>query len=113
MRETMKTLLIVILCFSYATLAQVQVQVVDPEVDTSELQQKGYQVTRGENEFSSLPDKTKRDSLLEGLAVAKDWDELQKDIFYMDLKSKTLDQLEKKYPDISKDRLKQLKVKRG
>ncbi len=109
----MKTLLIVILCFSYTALAQVQVQVVDPEVDTSELEQKGYKVTREENEFSSLPDKEKRDLLLNGLPTAKDWDELQKDIFYMDLKSKTLEQLSKKYPDISKARLKQLKVKRG
>lgn len=109
----MKTLITLMLAYSFTTLAQVQIQVVDPEVDTSELQQRGYQVTREENEFSSLPDKDKRDQLLNELPAAKEWDELQKDIFYMDLKSKSIDQLEKKYPGISKARLKQLKVKRG
>lgn len=101
------------LYFSFTAQAQVQIQVVDPEVNTKELEDKGYQVSREEKEFTSLPDRDKRDELLKGLHIANEWDELQKDIFYMDLKSKTLEQLANKYPEISRARLQQLKVKRG
>ena len=49
------------------------------------------------------------DNWKEGL---KDYDELEKDLLYMDLKSKTILELKKKYPELSPKELEELKTKR-
>jgi hypothetical protein len=67
----MKTLLILCSLFTLSSLAQVQIQVIDPEIDTQELEKKGYQVSREESEFSSLPNKDLRDKRLQDLPEAK------------------------------------------
>lgn len=108
----MKTLILFLLSFSISAFSQVQVQIVDPELDTAPLEKSGYQVSKKTSVHNALPNKKDRDKLLSELPEAKKWDELSKDIFYMDLKSKTLSDLQKKYPQISKAALKDLKEKR-
>jgi hypothetical protein len=103
---------IFIFLVSFNSFGQVQIQVIDPQLDTQELEKKHFIVTREEDEFSSLPDKNKRDELFKELGEIKNWDELQKDIFYMDLKSKSIDKLIKKYPQLSSKKLQSLKDKR-
>jgi hypothetical protein len=106
----MKYLIIVIYLISFSALGQIQIQVVDSQLDTQQLEKKKeFKVTREKDEFSSLPDKQKRDQLIKDLDEIKDWDELQKDIFYMDLKSKSIDKLIKKYPQLPAKKLKALK----
>jgi hypothetical protein len=109
----MKILFLLLMLCSQTTLAQVQVHLVDPHLDASPLEGKGYHITREHTEFSALPDKEVRDQFLLEVPEVKGWDELERDIFYMNLKDRTLEQLMKKYPSFSKERLKKLKVKRG
>ena len=97
---------------SFPSFAQVQIQVVDPELDASSLEEK-YNVQYKEKVHNSLPDKDQRDELLEGVKAPLKWDELKKDIFYMDLKSKAIPELLKKYPDVNAQEMKHLKAKRG
>lgn len=106
----MKNFLFLFSLISYSSFAQVHVHVVDPDMDVSPLENQGYHITRGEKTFSSLPDKEKRDLVLGDVPESKQWDELDKDIFFMDLKNKSIEQLEKKYPKMTKSKLQRLKA---
>jgi len=70
-----------------------------------------FQVTTEDVKTPRLPSKEERDSLLKGITEVKDWDELDKDIFVMNLKNKSLLNLSKTYPSISTKTLKKLKDK--
>lgn len=108
----MKIIILLISFISFHSYSQVEIQVVDPELDVKPLEGQGYKISRKAEVHNALPDKKLRDSLLSEVPEAKTWDELQKDIFYMDLKQKSLNDLEKKYPKISKKQLDELKDKR-
>jgi hypothetical protein len=84
-----------------------KVLIVDPSLDSKEFKKK-YQVERPQI-FNSLPDKKLRDQTLAGVKNISSWDEVKKDIFYMDLKKKDLKVLEERYPEIDKLDLKKLK----
>jgi hypothetical protein len=101
---------LLILLFVLPVFSQVKVQVIDPELDTTPFEG-NYQVSRKEETFSSLPSKKERDKLLSQIAATKDWDELKKDLFYMDLNSKKMEQLKIKYPEIPVQELRKLKGK--
>lgn len=63
---------------------------------------------------NSLPARAEReqffaDNWKEGL---KDYDELEKDLLYMDLKSKTILELRQKYPELTPKELEELQTKR-
>lgn len=106
----MKLLIPLLFLFSFMAFAQqARVLIVDPDIDASEL--KDYQVDRPKL-HNSLPDREEREEFLAGVEEVKDYDELQKDIFFMDIKSKSLKDLQKKYPDISPVVLKKLKGKK-
>ncbi len=105
----MKYFYILLTFISLSSLAQVKIQVVDPELDTTPLEGRSYQIEREEKSFSSIPAKEKRDKLLADVPESKLWDELDKDIFYMDLKNQTIEQLVAKYPKMTKTKLERLK----
>jgi hypothetical protein len=98
---------------SFAAYSQVQIQVVDPDVDPASFEREGYQVQSKPSHYNVIPEMDKRDTLFQGVKLPAKWDQLDKDIFYMDLKSKSMDQLKLKYPNLSEKLLKDLKAKRG
>jgi hypothetical protein len=106
----MKILFFTIL-LSNTSWAQVKVQIVDTDLDSTSLE-KDYQVNKEVTSVNSLPDKEVRDELLDDLISIKKWDDLKKDIFFMDLKSKSLKDLSVKYPEVELKSLKFLKAKR-
>lgn len=112
----MKNLIFLYLTFYFITFAsfaedkKIQVQIVDPYINSKSFDSK-YQVNRDNRAFTTLPDKKLRDEALNSSEATKNWDELQKDIFYMDLKNNTIANLGKKYPKIKKDELIRLKEK--
>lgn len=110
----MKKLIFIICVFSlnvYAENRGVQVYVTDEFIDSSSLEKK-YEVTRVPDKDETLPDLETRDGFLREVDAANHWDDLKKDIFYMDLKFKTLKALVAKYPEIREEELKALKGKR-
>ena len=107
----MKILLFIMLFSSSISWAQVKVQIVDPDVDSSTLE-KDYEVSRKSSPANSLPSKEVRDEIFVNIKSVKKWDELKKDIFFMDLKSKSLSELSAKYPEFTQSDLKSLKAKR-
>lgn len=109
----MKNLTILFFLFSLTANAQnqgVQVFVVDKYIDSSTLEKK-YQVTRKPQWFNNLPKRAVREEFFQDVNLPASWDELSKDIFYMDLQSKKLNELIVKYPEFKDDELKRLKGK--
>jgi hypothetical protein len=92
----------------YSQDRPIQIQIIDPNIDSSSLQKK-YQVSKDKASFTSLPNKKIRDKFLGSFLAPVSWDETQKDIFYMDIKSKSLDELMEKYPELPKLELAKLK----
>lgn len=106
-----KPLIILSLLFTTSVFAQkADLTVIDPHMDASSLKD-NYKVHSGELPESSLPNLNQRDSLFYGLKEVQNWDELKKDIFYMDLRSKPLDYLKNKYPELKQNQLQTLKNK--
>lgn len=76
--------------------------------------EKTHKVQKAVSPGNTLPARAEReqffaDNWKEGL---KDYDELEKDLLYMDLKSKTILELKSKYPELSPKELEELKTKR-
>ncbi len=109
----MKLLLsLFLLCsFQQVWAQKAEVLLLDEDIDGKELE-RNFNVRRGSTHVSSLPDRDIREEALAGIPEIKNWDELKKDIFYMDLKSKTISQLRKKYPELKIKDLKFLKKQR-
>ncbi len=110
----MKKLIPFLILASFTTLAQnegVKVQIVDENIDSSSLE-KSYQVSRHRDSSTSLPDRDLREEVLKDIKAIQKWDELKKDIFFMDLGSKSIKELVQKYPEIKESELKFLKDKR-
>jgi hypothetical protein len=110
----MKKLTPLLFLVSFTTLAQnqgVQVQVVDEHIDSSSLEGR-YQVQRTAKKSNALPDRELREEVLKDVKAVQKWDELKKDIFFMDLERKSLPELVKKYPELKESELKFLKDKR-
>lgn len=109
MKKSLITLSLLFTSFVFAQKADLIV--IDPDMDASSLKD-NFNVHYGSTAQNSLPDLDQRDSLLFSVKETHKWDELKKDIFYMDLKSKPLDYLESKYPEIKSSDLKKLKDNR-
>lgn len=89
-----------LVAFTLSAYAQkAKVLIVDPDIDAEELK-KDYKVQKPAQHYG-LPDKAIRDEVLGGIDSVAKWDELKKDIFFMDLKSKSLKELKVKYPEVS------------
>ena len=98
--------------FSTTALAQNAV-LIDENASSAELE-KTHKVQKPVSPRNTLPGRAEReqffaDNWKEGL---KDYDELEKDLLYMDLKSKTILELKTKYPELSPKELEELKTKR-
>jgi putative salt-induced outer membrane protein YdiY len=101
------SILLVILLYTLSAFAQkAQVTILDDDIDGSPLE-KEFNVHKGSTHKSFLPAKEERDFALKDLKQIQKWDELKKDIFYMELKSKSIS--EQKYPEFSTQELKTLK----
>lgn len=109
----MKNLILITFLLSTTTVfaQRANVTILDSHIESKELE-KNYDVNRGSTHKSSLPDKDFRDEVLSGVDSIQKWDELKKDIFFMDLKSRSLADLKKKYPELTIAELKSLKDRR-
>lgn len=107
----MKPLLILLaIAFSFSAFAQkVKVHVVDPYLDPSSLEGE-YNVTSG-SPASALPDIGERDAFFHGVPQAKDWDDWERDKFYVYLQKKSVSEMHQRYPQFTVDELKALKEK--
>ncbi len=106
----MKFILSFTLLVSFAAFAQkAKVLVIDPSIDQKKLQ--NYDLEKPDP-TKVLPKKSERDEFFKNVKQAQSMDELGQDLFYMDLKSKPLPALMKKYPQFSEKELKALKGKR-
>lgn len=98
-------LLPLLLLFAFAAFAQkAKVLIVDPDIETVELE-KDFEIQRPAHHYA-LPDKKVRDKVFEGVESLKKYDELKKDILFMDLQSKSLKEIQDKYPEIPASDLK-------
>ena len=98
------------LMVSFSAFAQkANVIFIDPDMETKELE--NFNIQKNTHE-SSIPDRDDREALLNQNSKTQNWDELKKDIFYMDLARKSVSELHKKYPELSTKELKQLKERR-
>jgi hypothetical protein len=109
----MKTLMLV-LWFSFPVFAEEPKAILLEDGATSSELDKNHQVQKAKPPRNILPSKAERDQFFadnwkEGL---KEYDELEKDLLYMDLKSKTILELKSKYPELSPKELEELKTKR-
>jgi hypothetical protein len=105
----MKSLILLIL-LSYPLLVSAQkphVIAVDPTDDLSALTP-SFKVDNQVPFESHLPSREERDAYLKEIPETQSWDELQKDIFYEDLKSKSFEALLQKYPSINSSDLRSL-----
>lgn len=103
---------IICLGIPHLSMAQkAQVLLLDENIDEAELRQ-NFNVQRGSTSKSSLPDRGSRDKILSAVPAISEWDELKKDIFFMELETKTIPQLKKKYPELNESQIKTLKDKR-
>lgn len=87
-----------------------QILILDEDIDASSLE-RNFNVHRGSSHVSSLPDKAQRDEALKDVKAIEKWEEFKKDLLYMDIKSKSLPDLSKKYPEIPAKQLKDIKDK--
>lgn len=101
-----------LLGISNMTAAQrAQVLLLDENIDGKALEG-NFKVHQGSTARSALPDRDLREEVLSGVPAIESWDELKKDIFFMELASKTIPQLKKKYPELKESQIKMLKDKR-
>ncbi|RPJ73233.1 MAG: hypothetical protein EHM20_12575 [Alphaproteobacteria bacterium] len=114
----MKNLFIMLLLLSFNLNLQAQPQygrakvlVIGEDIDTTELA-KEYVVEKPAPSNLVLPNLNERDIFFEGIIFPEYWDDLKKDIFYVELKSKSLDDLIIKYPDLKVSDIKMLKGKK-
>ena len=112
-KGSMKILIIftLFICTTQAFAQRANVTILDSEVESKELE-RNFNVRRGSTHKSSLPDRDFREEVLSGVETVQKWDELKKDIFFMDLKSKSLAELKKKYPELTLAEIKSLKDRR-
>lgn len=109
----MKKLIILTLLIVFTTHIHAQkadLLLIDENIDASSLE-KDFNVHKGSQLKSFLPDKGERDRFLKLIPESKSWDEYQKDVFFMDIKKKSIDEVHKKYPHFSKDKISTLKGK--
>lgn len=87
-----------------------QLLLIDPDIEARELE--NFNIQRGSTHVSSIPDRDAREDFFHEVSKVQEWDELKKDIFYMELERKSVDQLHKKYPELTKKEIKALKDRR-
>ncbi|WP_408097840.1 hypothetical protein ACJVC5_02690 [Peredibacter sp. HCB2-198] len=105
-----KLMTIPMLLVSLSAFAQkANVIFIDPDIESKELE--NFNIQKDSHQ-SSIPDRDEREALLNQNEKTKDWDELKKDIFYMDLARKSVPELQKKYPELTAKELKLLKERR-
>ncbi len=106
--------LILLFCVSFSALADdPKAILLEKDASSPELE-KDHTVQKVLPPRKILPARAEReqfftDNWKDGL---KDYDELEKDLLYMDLRHKTILELKQKYPELSAKELEELKTKR-
>lgn len=109
----MKKLIIAFFSFSMVTNLAAQkadLLLIDENIDASNLEN-NFQIKKGSTLKSYLPDRSERDAFLKHVPESQNWDEYQKDSFYMDLKKKSVAEVKKKYPNFTSEKISKLKEK--
>lgn len=104
----MRTIIIFLFISLSAHAQKVELLLIDENIDTSSLED-NFDVKKGSTLKSFLPPKDLRDHFLKDVPESKEWDEYEKDVFYMDLKNKSIKEITKKYPQFSKEKISFLK----
>lgn len=100
-----------LLIFAQRTFAQkADLLLIDEDIEASSLEQ-NYRIHKGSTLKSFLPPKEQRDAFLVFVPESKEWDEYQKDVFYMDFLKKPISEIQKKHPQYTKEKIKELKSK--
>jgi hypothetical protein len=68
-----------------------------------------YDLEKPEGPTNVMPDLAERDSFFSGINFPASWDDLNKDIFYVEIHQRPLSYLIKKYPEIKKEDIARLK----
>ncbi len=107
-------ILIPFLFLSFSAVADEPKAILLDKDATSEELEKTNKVQKAIPPRNILPARAEReqfftDNWKDGL---KDYDELEKDLLYMDLRTKTILELKQKYPELSAKELEELKTKR-
>lgn len=98
--------------FAQSQTGHPQLIVIDPHMDASELKGE-FNIQKPRKSSTGLPTKYERDMFFtEHDSKMVGWDELKKDIFFMDLKIKSVTDLHQKYPEFGLKELKEIKGKR-
>lgn len=105
------TLILALIFSHYAFAQKAKMLVVGPKTETQRAI-KEFDVEYAEPQLQILPEKIKRDAFLKNINQSKKWDEIRKDIFYMQLLSRSISELKAKFPEFSEIELKSLKEKR-
>lgn len=108
----MKNLItLAIILFSFSSYAQkAKLTIVDRDIDRSQLSDQ-FDVNYPDQQEYALPDREERDLAYKGVKAITKWDELRKDIFFMDLRSKSIKELLSRYPELSEAEIKTLKAR--
>ena len=114
----MNAVLILVLNFWYiSAIAQINVHVIDQEIASPTGPIGVYRVSRGGQMKSSLPSPQVRDSFFSQFTVTaqliKNWDEVKKDLLWIDLENYPIEKLEKKYDKLPAKELSAMKTRRN
>lgn len=86
------------------------VLVINSNADTNQLEKK-FKIERPAALTFEMPDLGIRDIFFENIIFPESWDDLKKDIFFLELRSMPLNELIKKYPDLKESDIQNLKGK--
>lgn len=86
--------------------------IVDPAINPKQLENE-FAIERPEVRKSSLPSLELRDKIFEGINKISDWDETEKDLLYVRIKSRNMKEIKKIYPELSSEEIKKMKERMG
>lgn len=89
---------------------KIKLLIIDKEISAKHLE-KTYAIEYPDNPPPIFPSIEKRDHFFIGVEFPKSYDDLQKDMLYMELKTLPLTELTEKYPELEPNELKRLKAK--
>lgn len=84
--------------------------IIDEDINTENIT-KEFQIHKPSQKKSFLPPLDIRDQFLKNVPESASWDEYRKDAFYMDVKNKSINEINKKYPQYKIEVIKKLKAK--
>jgi hypothetical protein len=84
---------------------------INKDIDGKEFAKK-YDIEKPMEPLNVIPDLQERDDFFSGMKFPESWDDLNKDMFYIDVHQRPLSFLIEKYPEIKKDEIVRLLEKK-